>query len=117
MVKEREREMEKDIEREGERDQSELGVLKGKGMTSKTGKTKPCNYCVVKCKVLLDCPVFSCLLGEAKAGAKEDHTLLVAGAEGLLTTHTCAHTRTHTRATFTGKWKLPDPPPLVITMK
>lgn len=60
-------------EKERERE-TELGpkvrVLKGEGMTSKTGKTRPCNYCVVKCKVLLDCPLFSCLLGEAKAHVK-----------------------------------------------
>lgn len=44
-----------------------MRALKGKGMASKTGKTRPCNYCVVKRKVLLDCSLFSCLLGEAKA--------------------------------------------------
>lgn len=53
------------------REPAELGptvrALKGKGMASKTGKTRPCNYCVVKRKGLLDCSLFSCLLGEAKA--------------------------------------------------
>ena len=66
---------------------AEVKVLKGNRMTSKTRKTGPCNYCVVKCKVLLDCPLFSCLLAELKAHwVGEGCTLLVTGAEGLLTT-------------------------------
>lgn len=66
----------------------EVKVLKGNRMTSKTRKTGPCNYCVVKCNVLLDCPLFSCLLTELKAHwVGEGCTLLVTGAEGLLTTH------------------------------
>lgn len=81
----------------------EVKVLKGNRMTSKTRNTGPCNYCVVKCKVLLDCPLFGCLLAELKAHwVGEGRTLLVTGAEGLLTT------RTHL---FKGKRKLSDPHP------
>lgn len=72
-------------------------------MASKTGKTRPCNYCVVKRKVLLDCSLFSCLLGEAKARCvRENHTLLVTGAAGLLP-------HAHAGSTVRGKWKLFDP--------
>lgn len=67
----------------------EVKVLKGNRMTSKTRNTGPCNYCVVKCKVLLDCPLFSCLLAELTARwVRVGRTLLVTVAGGLLTTHT-----------------------------
>lgn len=67
----------------------EVKVLKGNRMTSKTRNTGPCNYCVVKCKVLLDCPLFSCLLAELTAHwVRVGRTLLVTGTGGLLTTHT-----------------------------
>lgn len=98
-----------------ESEQSEVGpkvkALKGKGKASKTGKTRPCNYCVVKRKVLLDCSLFSCLLCEAKArGVRENHTLLVTGAVWLLP-------HTHMHAWLPRKNGSCLTPALFITMK
>lgn len=55
-------------ERDGERKQCEPGpkvrVLKGKVMVGYTGKTRSCNHCEAKRKVLLDCVLLGCALGQ-----------------------------------------------------